>query len=154
MGLDDQLPAHRVYTHVIEKEMIAAEAALVIWSADAVKSEWVLSRPNRAREYRKLVQVTIDKTRLPMPFDQIQCAELVGWTGNARAPGWRKVVASIADLIATGTVSAQALSSTSNEPAEPLLAVLAFDNLSGDADMTWFSACRKKFCRPSPKARI
>ena len=33
-----------------------------------------------------------------MPFDQIQCADLVGWTGEAEAQNWRKVVESIADL--------------------------------------------------------
>ena len=31
------------------------------------------------------------------------------------------------------------LATRTNEPAEPLMAVLAFDNLSTDADMTWFS---------------
>ena len=74
----------------------------MIWSADAVQSEWVLSEANRAREDRKLVQVTTDKARLPMPFDTIQCADLAGWTGDADAPGWRKVVASVAELVGGG----------------------------------------------------
>jgi adenylate cyclase len=139
--LDDELPAHRAYSRVIEEQLVAATAALVIWSADAVKSEWVLSEANRAREDGKLVQLTIDKTRLPMPFDQIQCAEVVGWTGDTGAPGWRKVVASIADLsraAATGTRTIP-FTAVAAKPAEHLLAVLAFDNLSGDADMTYFS---------------
>jgi len=38
----------------------------------------------------KLVQLTLDKSPLPIPFDQIQCANLVGWNGEADAPGWRK----------------------------------------------------------------
>ena len=97
--IDDDLPAHRTYSRVIEEQMTAAKAAVVIWSADAVQSEWVLSEANRAREDRKLVQVTTDKTRLPMPFDTIQCADLAGWTGDTEAPGWRKVVASIAELV-------------------------------------------------------
>jgi TolB-like protein/Tfp pilus assembly protein PilF len=102
--LDDELPAHRAYSGVIEEQLTAAKAVLVVWSADAVRSEWVLSEANRAREDHKLVQLAVDKTRLPMPFDQTQCADLTGWRGDTNAPGWRKVVASIADL--TGAISA------------------------------------------------
>ncbi|HXQ13584.1 MAG TPA: TIR domain-containing protein [Caulobacteraceae bacterium] len=140
--IDDDLPAHRSYSRVIEDEMTAAKAAVVIWSADAVQSEWVLSEANRAREDRKLVQVTTDKARLPMPFDTIQCADLAGWTGNLDAPGWRKVIASIGDLVggaAPPSPKGQADAPAAAKPPEPLLAVLAFDNLSGDADMAYFS---------------
>ncbi|HXQ47453.1 MAG TPA: toll/interleukin-1 receptor domain-containing protein, partial [Caulobacteraceae bacterium] len=105
--IDDDLPAHRAYTPVIEEQMTAAKAAVVIWSADAVRSEWVLSEANRAREDRKLVQVITDKARLPMPFDTIQCADLTDWAGDLQAPGWRKVVASIAELVG-GTGAAPA----------------------------------------------
>ncbi len=97
--IDDDLPAHRTYSRVIEEQMTAAKAAVVIWSADAMQSEWVLSEANRAREDHKLVQVTTDKTRLPMPFDTIQYADLTGWAGDAEAPGWRKVVVSVGNLV-------------------------------------------------------
>ena len=134
--LDDELLAHHAYTHAIEEQLTAARAALVIWSAEAVKSEWVLSEADRAREEHKLVQLTVDGARLPMPFDQTQCADLTGWSGDANAAGWRKVVASVAGLIGpsiAGPPSAPAASS------RPLLAVLAFDNLSGDADLLYFT---------------
>ena len=97
--IDDDLPAHRTYSRVIEEQMTAASAAVVIWSADAVQSEWVLSEANRAREDHKLIQVSTDKSRLPMPFDTIQCADLTGWSGDPESPGWRKVLASIAELV-------------------------------------------------------
>src|SRR5271154_4198384 len=114
--IDDDLPAHRTFSGVIEEQMTAAKAAVVIWSADAVKSEWVLSEANRAREERKLVQVITDKTRLPMPFDTIQCADLAGWTGDLDAPGWRRVVGSIDDLVGGPGVAAH----RATEPALPL----------------------------------
>src|SRR5215469_5333228 len=139
--LDEDLPAHRAFSHEIEHQLSAAKAALVIWSADAAASDWVLSEANRAREARKLVQLTIDGARLPMPFDQIQCADLSGWSGDGEHPAWSKVAASIQDLVrreqrARATPhSAPAVAA----PAEPLLAVLAFDNLSGDPEMTYFS---------------
>ena len=114
--IDDALPAHRAYGPVIEEEMTAAKAAVVIWSADAARSEWVLSEANRAREERKLVQVRIDKVRLPMPFDTIQCADLAGWTGDADHRGWCKVAESIAAL--AGPAAARQASAPSSESTD------------------------------------
>src|SRR5215469_3425794 len=98
--LDEDLPPHRGYSRVIQEQLDEARAALVVWSADAVKSDWVLSEANRAREARKLVQVLVDESRLPMPFDQIQYVTLSGWTGAQDDPGWRKALASVAELTA------------------------------------------------------
>ena len=124
--IDDDLPAHRTYSRVIEEQMTAAKAAVVIWSVDAVQSEWVMSEANRAREDHKLVQVTTDTSRLPMPFDTIQCADLTGWTGDLDAPGWRKVVASIADLLGGASVAAASASPPPPLPSKPSIAVLPF----------------------------
>jgi adenylate cyclase len=44
--------------------------------------------------------MVIDKTRLPMPFDQVQCADLAGWSGDGEHPNWRKVITSVAELAA------------------------------------------------------
>ncbi len=140
--IDEDLPAHRTYSRVIEEQMSAAKAAVVIWSADAVQSEWVLSEANRAREDRKLVQVTTDTARLPMPFDTIQCAELAGWTGDADAPGWRKVVASIAELVDGGAGARAPAAITPPAlplPSKPSIAVLPFANRSGDAEQDYFA---------------
>src|SRR5471030_344616 len=96
---DDELPAHRAYVEVIEERLQAAKAVVVIWSAEAVKSDWVQSEADTARTDHKLVQLTIDGSRLPRPFDRIQCADLAGWAGDLDSPGWRKVVASVGDLV-------------------------------------------------------
>jgi adenylate cyclase len=96
---DQDLPTHRAYSDVIEEQLSTAKAVVVIWSAEAVKSEWVRSEANRAREDHKLVQLTVDAARLPMPFDQIQCADLSGWAGDADVPGWSKVAGSVAELV-------------------------------------------------------
>jgi TolB-like protein len=137
--LDDELLAHHAYTHAIEQQLTAAKAALVIWSAEAVQSEWVLSEANRAREDRKLVQLTVDGARLPMPFDQTQCADLTGWAGDVSAPGWRKVVASIGELIGgERPVSAEA-DAPLPLPTKPSIAVMPFANLSGDSEQEYFA---------------
>ncbi len=138
--IDDQLPAHRNYSLVIEEELDRAKAVLVVWSAEATRSDWVMDEAERAREQRKLVQVSLDKARLPMPFGRIQCVDLSGWTGDLDAPGWRKVTASIAELMGVSApLPSRSTAPARAQTAEPLLAVLAFDNLSGDPEMVYFS---------------
>jgi TolB-like protein len=137
---DDELPAHRAYADVIEAQLQVAKAVVVIWSADAAKSEWVRSEADRARTDRKLVQVTVDGSALPMPFDQIQCADLAAWTGDSEAAGWRTVVASVAALTGSAPdASAKVADPKPRQPAEIVLAVLPFDNLSTDPEMQFFS---------------
>ena len=133
---DDELPAHRSYAEVIEERLTGAKAVVVIWSAEAVRSEWVRSEANRAREDHKLVQLSVDGARLPMPFDQIQCADLVGWTGEAEAQNWKKVVESIADL--TGGPRGPATKSAAAKP-KVTVCVLPFANISGEAEQEYFS---------------
>ena len=95
---DESLPAHRAYTDVIAEELDAAAAVLVLWTREATASQWVRSEANRARETGRLVQLRLDDARLPMPFDQIQCADLTGWKGDCHAAGWRSIISSIAAL--------------------------------------------------------
>lgn len=92
---DAALLGHRSFSDSIQEELDAADAVLVLWSHDAVRSEWVRSEANRGREERKLVQARLDATVLPMPFDQIHCIDLTHWNGAPDAAGWQAVHASI-----------------------------------------------------------
>ena len=95
---DEQLPAHRDYADVIEEQLEGAEAVLVLWSRQSVKSQWVRSEANRARERGTLVQGKIEDCSLPMPFDQLQCADLKGLRKGGAVAGWPTVVSSIREL--------------------------------------------------------
>jgi len=96
---DDDLPPHRPFGDVIEERLRAARAVVVLWSADAAKSQWVRAEAEMAREYQKLVQLTLDGSPLPMPFNQIQCANLIGWTGDPGAPALKKILQSVTALV-------------------------------------------------------
>jgi adenylate cyclase len=137
---DDELPAHRNYADVIEERLKAAKAVVVIWSVEAVKSQWVRAEADLAREAGTLVQLSLDGAVPPMPFNQIQCADLAGWAGDLEAPGWRKVVSSISDL-AGGAVAPAPASSDAPPPlpTKPSIAVMPFANLSGDPEQDYFA---------------
>lgn len=96
--IDAQLPAHRAYGDVIADQIRAARAVLVLWSPQSVASQWVRSEADRGRNAQKLVQLMLEPTPLPMPFDQIHCIDLSGWQGEPSAAPWRRVVATLADL--------------------------------------------------------
>jgi tetratricopeptide (TPR) repeat protein len=95
---DENLPAHRAYSEVIEEQLESAGAVLALWSIEAVRSQWVRSEANRARETGRLIQIRLDDARLPLPFDQIQCSNLSGWRGDPAAPAWQNVLSSVAAL--------------------------------------------------------
>ena len=131
---DDELPAHRAYSEVIEERLRAAKAVVVIWSADAGKSQWVRAEADLAREAGSLVQVRVDDAVLPLPFNQIQCADLSGWSGDLDAPGWSKVVSSVSAL-----VGAPAGPPLQSRAAGISVCVLPFANMSGDPEQEYFS---------------
>lgn len=72
-------------------------------------------------------------------------ADLTDWRGDTASPGWRKVIASIADLagginLAAGKASIPVAALTPDPlEAKPSIAVMPFSNLSGDADQEYFA---------------
>ena len=134
---DDELPAHRAYTDVIEERIKEAKAVLVLWSNQAVRSQWVRAEADAARELGTLVQVSLDGALPPMPFNQIQCADLFGWSGDTAWPGWVKVESSIASLVGSRFPDPGAGKPTASR--RTAICVLPFVNMSGDAEQEYFS---------------
>ena len=132
---DDELPAHRPYSEVIEERLKSAKAVVVLWSAGAAKSEWVRAEADAARTAHTIVQVILDGTMPPMPFNQIQCADLKDWEGDCDAPGWHKLIASINALGVVAEVDDRRIANR----AAIGICVLPFQNMSGDAEQEYFS---------------
>jgi adenylate cyclase len=136
---DDELPAHRAYSEVIEERIKAAKAVVVLWSAEASKSQWVRAEADAAREAGTLVQISLDDSLPPMPFNQIQCANLPDWRGDTSAPGWSKVMGSIASLAGSASAPASRAEPVSPPQSRAVICVLPFTNMSGDPEQEYFS---------------
>lgn len=93
---DSELLPHNRFANVIEEEIGAASAVLVIWSEVAAKSQWVRAEAELGRSDGKLIQVAIDQSPIPLPFNQYQIADLRHWRGDRSNTHWQKVLASVA----------------------------------------------------------
>ena len=95
---DAELPPHRSYGDVITEKIGSAKAAIVVWSQASAASEWVRAEADVARNQKKLVQTAIDDVMPPLPFNQIQFADLSDWRGEPDHRGWSKVLMSLEEL--------------------------------------------------------
>lgn len=84
---DDHLRAGEDFTRVIEREIDAAGAVMVLWSDAARNSLWVRAEATEALDNDKLVQARLDAVKPPLPFTIVQMTDLQGWRGgNADQP--------------------------------------------------------------------
>jgi len=135
---DDEIPANRAYSEVIEERLKGAKAVVVVWSAEAAKSHWVRAEADQAREAGTLIQVTVDGTLPPLPFNQIQCADLSRWNGDTGSEPWKKVQGAVATLVGQAETVAAA-TAKSEEERRFSICVLPFINMSGDPEQEYFS---------------
>ena len=142
---DEQLPAHRTFYDVIEERLRSAHAVVVLWSRDALQSQWVRAEADLARTLDTLVQATVDGAMPPLPFNQVQCAQLADWTGQAEHREWRRVLESVGAL-AKGNTAPRAPAPpriarrrvfTSRERAFAALAAVALLGVAALAYIAW-----------------
>jgi hypothetical protein len=82
---DRHIQTGEPFARVIEREIEAAQVVVVVWSHTSIDSDWVRAEAEDGRKRGRLLPVLLDPVEPPMPFGQIQTADLVWWDGSAPA---------------------------------------------------------------------
>ena len=96
---DATLQAGETFDEVIERELKAAKAVVVLWSPRSVQSRWVRAEATLADRSGKLVPAIIEKCDRPIIFELTHAAELADWTGDTSDSRWRAFVDDLRGLI-------------------------------------------------------
>jgi TolB-like protein len=81
---DRQIDSGEEFSAEIEAELEKADAVLVAWSRDSVKSRWVRDEAAVGGDTGRLVPVSVDGSQPPMGFRQFHTMDLSGWKGGKR----------------------------------------------------------------------
>jgi uncharacterized membrane protein YhaH (DUF805 family) len=73
---DRQIQPGQAWSDVLETALSDARVVVVVWSAASVKSAWVKAEATEAMSRGKLVPLRIDSATIPMPFGQVQTADV------------------------------------------------------------------------------
>ena len=86
---DAALHSGENFDEVIEAQLKAAKAVLVLWSPRSVKSRWVRAEATLADRRNKLVPVIIEPCDRPIIFELAHTIDLAHWHGESDDPAWQ-----------------------------------------------------------------
>jgi hypothetical protein len=87
------------FDEVIEAELAAARAVVVVWSRNSIDSRWVRAEAKEGLDHKKLIPVFLEEIKPPLIFRSIHAINLASWDGNKTSAEFRKLVADIVLLI-------------------------------------------------------
>ncbi|WP_300974513.1 TIR domain-containing protein [Sphingomonas sp. LHG3406-1] len=121
---DAALHSGETFDEVIERNLRAARAVVVLWSPRSVSSRWVRAEATLADRLGKLAPVVIEDCERPIIFQLTHTTDLTEWTGDAGDPVWRRLI----DDLRRNTQRAEVASA-----AAPAPSVRRFDPATADA---------------------
>lgn len=165
---DAALRSGQTFDEVIERELRAAKAVVVLWSPRSVASRWVRAEATLADRNNKLVPAIIEACDRPIIFELTHAADLAEWTGDTDDIRWRTLVNDLRRLVGGGDEEAAAppaaakpapepkpepAAPAAQRPVEPLVAEAKPPQLS-NVDELMFAAARLREARGGSRLRI
>jgi TIR domain len=96
---DRAIPPGRSFDEVIEGALREARAVIVLWSADAVASDWVKAEAEEGAARGLLVPAMIEVVPLPLRFRRIQAADLSAWDFRSSTREVEQLLSSLGKLL-------------------------------------------------------
>jgi hypothetical protein len=105
---DREIPVGKNFDQVIEEELNAAGAVVVLWSQKSVSSRWVKTESSAAADRDRLIPALIDDATIPLEFKRIETAMLPNWNGDTAASEFQKLVAAVRALVGRSEATGRA----------------------------------------------
>ena len=99
---DPEIAPGTQFDDVIDKEIDAAKAVVVVWSENSVASRWVREEANDGLERGVLIAAKIEDVAPPRGFKLVQMADLTDWSGDSDHREWQKVQSRLIQLVGGG----------------------------------------------------
>lgn len=96
---DAALHSGETFDEVIEKELRAAKAVVVLWSPRSVASRWVRAEATLADRNKTLAPAIIEHCERPIIFELTHTVDLSSWDGDTGAPVWKAYLHDIRRLV-------------------------------------------------------
>jgi hypothetical protein len=87
------------FDRMIEEAISTAQAVIVVWSPDSIKSDWVRAEAAQALDERKLVPLRINTALLPLRFRNVHTIDLSSWTGETETEPFKRLVEDLSHYI-------------------------------------------------------
>lgn len=96
---DSRLQPYQDFGVEIETALKNANCAIVAWSTTARNSLWVRAEATFALEAEKLVQLSIDGSKPPLPFTMIHLLDFADWNGKTNDPIWCRLEEAVRSIM-------------------------------------------------------
>lgn len=112
---DRQIVPGQPWSDVLESALRECRAVVVLWSPASVNSTWVKAEATEAMSRNKLIPLRIDGAAIPMPFGQVQTAEIA--PGRPLREQGVSIASAIAALAVGHTVAPATTTPAARAPA-------------------------------------
>lgn len=99
---DQRLRGGQDFGVAIEQALENSKCAVVAWSKSARISLWVRAEAMLAWESGKLVQLSLDGAKPPLPFTMIHLLDFSGWQGTSSEPAFVQLERSLDGVLQGG----------------------------------------------------
>ena len=114
---DAVMHSGETFDEVIERNLRASKAVVVLWSPRSVASRWVRAEATQADRANKLVPVIIEACERPIIFELTHTADLPEWKGDRTDSGWQSLVNDLRRLVGPAKEKAAAEEQATATPA-------------------------------------